>query len=466
MPDHLTPNRAGGQREEAPSPDDGPRIAGHAASHGAQNGLGVEAKDLDEDVRAFIYGLGVEALEEDDHLEGEQLIAYVRGLVDEVERTVAAAHMEVCAMCAREARALEAFKEEIAAPIVPPTPATQLSQLTRMLTRSGGLIVTRLGFAAGFSAALIVAVLVSLPIWRGRVSPQQARLEQTSAAERAVGDSLPTTPSAGIAPQPFVPDAAAGVSDKESEPKSPTGEGRQNSSARQPSSPPAQARHVVVINGGKVRVALAAPGQLRSVVAAALASGRVETAALDGVASRPGVTLKGAGEEARFEVLSPVGTAIMTDQPLFRWKAVDGATRYAVTVVKRGQVQVASSGMVYSTEWRPPAGLLRPGMIYRWGVVAMLTDGSELSAPGASAPEARFKIIEPERAERVKRLAARHSRSPLTLGVLFAQEGLIDDAERQFELLVKKNPRSEVARKLLQSVRGLRIGADVSSINQ
>jgi hypothetical protein len=39
------------------------------------------------------------------------------------------------------------------------------------------------------------------------------------------------------------------------------------------------------------------------------------------------------------------------------------------------------------------------------------------------------------------------------LGVLYAQAGLLDDAEREFSALLRANPKSEVARKLLSNVR-------------
>jgi hypothetical protein len=43
--------------------------------------------------------------------------------------------------------------------------------------------------------------------------------------------------------------------------------------------------------------------------------------------------------------------------------------------------------------------------------------------------------------------------SHLTLGILYAQSGLLDDAEREFQALLRANPQSTLVRKLLRIVR-------------
>jgi Tfp pilus assembly protein PilF len=46
--------------------------------------------------------------------------------------------------------------------------------------------------------------------------------------------------------------------------------------------------------------------------------------------------------------------------------------------------------------------------------------------------------------------------SHLTLGVLYAQAGLLDDAEHELRALLRANPQSALAQKLLRSVRAKR----------
>jgi hypothetical protein len=46
--------------------------------------------------------------------------------------------------------------------------------------------------------------------------------------------------------------------------------------------------------------------------------------------------------------------------------------------------------------------------------------------------------------------------SHLTLGILYAQAGLLDDAERELQALLRANPQSSLAQKLLRSVKAKR----------
>jgi len=48
------------------------------------------------------------------------------------------------------------------------------------------------------------------------------------------------------------------------------------------------------------------------------------------------------------------------------------------------------------------------------------------------------------------------SQSHLALGVFYAREGMIAEAEREFQILVQKNPHSRVAIKLLKNIQSWR----------
>lgn len=61
---------------------------------------------LHRDGRDFLTGLMAEALEEDDHLESEEIAAYVAGRMDEVGRLCAEGHLVCCEMCRGEVREL------------------------------------------------------------------------------------------------------------------------------------------------------------------------------------------------------------------------------------------------------------------------------------------------------------------------------------------------------------------------
>ena len=72
------------------------------------------------------------------------------------------------------------------------------------------------------------------------------------------------------------------------------------------------------------------------------------------------------------------------------------------------------------------------------------------------APQARFKVIEQTKADELSQLKRAASNSHLAGGLILVREGLLDDAQREFETLVRANPQSTVAQKLLNNLKTLR----------
>jgi hypothetical protein len=203
---------------------------------------------------------------------------------------------------------------------------------------------------------------------------------------------------------------------------------------------------------------LNAPGALRSedreaVKSALIASQVGAPPFIAGLAGRAGM-LRGASEGVRFALQSPVGTAVLTDRPTLRWKRLEGASSYTVAVYDSSFNPVASSPPLGATEWTVPQALHR-GLTYSWQVTAT-KEGKLVPSPTSPAPEARFLVIDQARANGIAQAEQQYSKSHLVLGVLFARAGLLDDAERELKALVRANPRSAVARKLLASVGSLR----------
>lgn len=110
-----------------------------------------------------------------------------------------------------------------------------------------------------------------------------------------------------------------------------------------------------------------------------------------------------------------------------------------------------ASAPLSTTKWQLPRALER-GRIYKWQVTAR-KDEQQIIAPAASVPEARFRILAKSKDDELRQLERTNTGSHLARGVLYAQAGLLDEAERELRALVKANPKSEVARKLLRSVR-------------
>lgn len=177
-------------------------------------------------------------------------------------------------------------------------------------------------------------------------------------------------------------------------------------------------------------------------------------AILDAVSDGAGASLRGSADDMAFNVISPVGTVVESDRPLFRWSALREAASYSVVIFDYQFNRVVQSASLSATQWTPPRALQR-GATYFWQVTA-IADGREILSPRAAAPEAKFAVLGQGEAEELKRARLSIPDSHLTLGVLYAQAGLLDEAEREFHLLVEANPKSLAALKLLRSLRELR----------
>jgi hypothetical protein len=154
--------------------------------------------------------------------------------------------------------------------------------------------------------------------------------------------------------------------------------------------------------------------------------------------------------QAEFSVTSPVGIVIETDRPTFRWTPVDGGASYTVTIYDSNVTKVAESEPVTSTEWALPSALAR-GRIYIWQVRAV-RDGRQMIAPSPAAGRAKFKVLEQSWAEQIAIAKRSGFKSHLVMGLLYAEAGLLNEAERELEALQKANPTSAIARKLLRDV--------------
>jgi hypothetical protein len=162
----------------------------------------------------------------------------------------------------------------------------------------------------------------------------------------------------------------------------------------------------------------------------------------------------GRGEGIAYSLHSPIGTVVLTDRPVFRWGAVEGATSYLVAVYDANFKWVATSQPITATTWSATSSLRR-GETYFWQVTA-IKNGREIKSPVPPAPEAKFRILEQSKADELSQIKKAVSNSHLATGLIYAREGLLDDAEREFEILARANPKSLAAQKLLNSLKALR----------
>jgi len=110
--------------------------------------------------------------------------------------------------------------------------------------------------------------------------------------------------------------------------------------------------------------------------------------------------------------------------------------------------------LLNTTEWTIAAPL-KAGRIYSWQVTA-IKDGVEITSPVLPAPQAKFKVLDRATAELLLKAERAYPDSHLTLGVLYAGAGLLDEAEQQLRLFISNNPNAGIGQKLLQNVTAMR----------
>ncbi len=168
-----------------------------------------------------------------------------------------------------------------------------------------------------------------------------------------------------------------------------------------------------------------------------------------------GAVLRGpAAAAAELAPRSPVATAVRDGRPTFRWTPLAGAEWYRVAVFDRDFRAVADSGPLSTTEWTPERPL-PAGAVYAWQV-KVRRGGAELTAPGPTAPQARFRVLPADRAAASARAARATGGAHLALGLLYARAGLLDDAERELTAALHEDAGSEETRELLATVRSWR----------
>jgi hypothetical protein len=316
-------------------------------------------------------------------------------------------HLSGCEHCALAVADLRAFRNEIA-----PSLDRRYGPVSEGGWRQRFASLFKVGpvpaFGAAALAVLVVATIAWL-VWR----------TQGEKAPEVVAVSSPTPPVSQPSPSP------------------------------EPSLQPPPAQEVVAqLNDGEV------PPAYQNRVKEVLTSQRIgRSSQLQGL-TRPSSTLMGSNNQPEFSVLEPTGSVSLTDRPAFRWSAMEGATGYVVEIYDDQFKLAASSPQLTNRSWTIPQPLPR-GKVYSWQVKA-IKDGQEITWPRPPAPQAKFRILDQSKANELARARRAYSSSHLTLGLLYADAGLLREAEHEFRLLLRANPNSPLARTLLRQLQSLR----------
>jgi hypothetical protein len=126
---------------------------------------------------------------------------------------------------------------------------------------------------------------------------------------------------------------------------------------------------------------------------------------------RTGILL-GDDSAPRFRPLEPIATLVADPRPVFRWEPLPTATVYRVEVFDP-EFNPLAAGDTTSPEWTPAPPLPRDAIL-RWRVIARTPTG-DVAAPVPPAPEARFRILSEQSANRWDTLRKAHTGKRLAI---------------------------------------------------
>jgi hypothetical protein len=371
------------------------------------------------------------------HITYEQLVLYVDGGLDQVDSEIVDSHLKLCEHCSAELNELRAFATETAAypakEYGPRAPSSVSQKLLRFMKGLEGSWRTPAFWLPVEIASL--ALVVALLVWAGVLQSRSSRLQIALNAERRENEKLKQDHQAAI----------ASVADL------------QNQLAQLKS--PEVSANVVTLNDGPGQVTLdekgnlaGVPAEYQQMVKQTLTSQQVVTPhVLSELIGKSGVLMGPAEEGHPIALLSPVGTAVIGVRPVFRWRALDGAEGYVVKIYDADFNEVAASPQLSGTAWTATRSLER-GRTYSWQLTARAR-GKEIVSPIKPAPDAKFMVLDQTKASELTHAKNASRNSHLTLGILYAQSGLLEDAEREFQALLRANPQSTLVHKLLRIVR-------------
>ena len=360
------------------------------------------------------------------HLPREQLMAYAGGRLDEVDRELAESHFEICPQCVAQARDLnDSAARSVTVAATPLTSQGPQSSRTALRTTEGlaGLGSRLLTRKLAGAIAVLALLLIGVALWWLRShTPAQEIVDQSTAPLPP-----PAQPSVGGVPEP------------------------------QPISPPV----LFALNDGDEQVTLDSKGNFSGLealstvemqrVKTALQTGKVLTPKLlkelrDSTSARMGDPGK-----ATFDLLGPVGRVVANDRPTFRWRPLSGAISYQVTITDpaRDYEEIATSQRLEHGKWTVDRPLER-GRVYAWQVTAH-TEAGDVKAPEAA--EAKFIVLNQSMADDLTRARKVYAGRRLVLGILYAEAGLLDEAERELKALSAANPQSSIAKSLLRDLQ-------------
>src|SRR5258708_3825724 len=327
-----------------------------------------------------------------EHLTYEQMDAWVEDQMDQTERELVLAHIGLCQSCARELKAYEAYAHKMSAPVQPVAAMQQAP--VRQEAR--------------------VDALPAQPAAHQPAMPQPVPARKI--AEPTLGEKLRAfffSPKVALAMLAIAAVAiVTPVLLNNNQTRDATGTGRSIDS----------------VNIGELE---GLPASIRTgAEAVARARGAERPSSLDGLAPNSDPFLQ-----------YPVSEVVEDLQPELRWKPF--ASSYTVHVYNAQNMLVSRSELMTDTHWLVPIKLER-GATYNWEVIGL-----------GDVHRAQLRVLGDAAAAELAQLRATRGNEHFVVGTVAQQYGMLTVARREFEALLKQQPQSEEAARLLTNVNAL-----------
>jgi len=348
------------------------------------------------------------------HLEGEDLRAYVEGRMDQLDLDFANMHLEGCEWCKEEVISFSEFNSKLSYYL------SKRHRPTKRHSIEGRYIpelrnLSRPLQMAGVSILGLLLLSSTIMVWL--FAGTKPAGESAGVSEQAV-----QTPPLHIEQIP----SSANTNSHATEERSAKQVSREDNISS------ARIKHSPDVN--------------------LLAKNPIKPSVID-LFDRSSVVLRGgSSEDEYFNVISPYRTVIGQDKPDFHWSTLSGASSYVVSVYDKDLRLVVTSEPLTVSHWRIPLQL-KHGEIYTW-IVTAHKDGKEVVAPLLPA-RAEFMIIAQTDLVSLNRKLKAGS-SKLGRGVIYAEAGLLDDAEREIQAHLVMNPTDKSGKQLLRTIKSWR----------
>jgi hypothetical protein len=372
-----------------------------------------------------------EALAGREHLTLEQTAGYIEEALAEEELQVVKDHLTHCGQCGMAVNDLRAFRKQVGAGLdceCQPSPVMVENSWRRVVKALPSLLSRPPALIFGSALTALLLISAGWLIWE---APQ---LKAPEMAERSPSPATPTVAPV-VAPTPMLRDEPTVIVARITD-----GGGQ-----------------VTLDQAGNLTGLDNLPPAYEQMIKSALTTQRLEESRFLAGLTPPldsEIRTRGDDPDGEFPMIKPLRTVILSDRPTFRWSRLGGAASYIVEVYDDEFTKVATSSQLVDNSWTASRSLPR-GKTYTWQVKAV-KDGREFISPSPGEPEAIFRILDRAKVGDLMQARRAYPGSHLILGLLYARDGLLDNAELEFRKLRKANPSSAIARRLLAHVQAMR----------